>query len=605
MWVAPVETLRQVFSAATTYAEEGHADPIFFNGTIYNGDPGFWFYPITFLWRTTPIVLLGLILALVGLLLKGWSVSATSDEKPQARLSISPRVTLLLLLALALLFTLFMNLGAKKFDRYLLPVYPVLDLVAGLGFVYTGQWLRRRWSNPTWQWGLAGLTALLLAGQGALALPHYPYYLTYYNPLLGGGPAAPAVMQIGRGEGADLAARYLNDLTANREPQTLTAASSFPNGPFSYFFRGRTVPPTYWLQADYAVVYPQDRQRLLPSARQISWFDGLTPLTKIHLHGIDYADIFDLAGAPLPPFVTTWAQEATPQIRLNSYELTAGVVQPGEDIHPILYFENLAPIAADLNVLVRLVGADGAEIARDEGWPWGAATSGWTVGDIWPDGYTLTLPATTPPGYYRLEVGFYEPSSQAPLRATQAISGAALPDWVPLDYIQVGPLPQEPAMPLAQPYHVGELATLLGYSTTTSAGRRIDINRVPLLPGEDLLLTLFWQVDRSAATDYTTFIHVLDRNGVMLTQQDSQPVRGLLPTSFWHPRQTVVDTYTLTIPAGAALGQYAIQLGLYELANGARLPIAQENVVIGDTIPLTRLVVALSRMEELGAGEDN
>ncbi|MEZ4614308.1 MAG: hypothetical protein R2867_02165 [Caldilineaceae bacterium] len=100
----------------------------------------------------------------------------------------------------------------------------------------------------------------------------------------------------------------------------------------------------------------------------------------------------------------------------------------------------------------------------------------------------------------------------------------------------------------------------MGYTTETSTGRQIDIRRVPLLPGEDLQLSLFWQVEQSTQTDYTAFVHIVDSNGQMLTQHDSQPVRGLLPTSLWHKGQMVVDTYTLTIPAGAALGNTQFML---------------------------------------------
>ncbi len=617
MWVDPLGSLREVLSAANAYAEEGHADPIFFNGMIYNGDPGFWFYPITFLWRTTPLVLVGLVLALVRYSVLAFSARSGATKNPLPASPASrggdmrslPRVpsgrgegrggvAVVLLIAFALCFVLFMNLGAKKFDRYLLPVYPALDLVAGMGFVAVTGWVWRRWQQRTVQIAIVLLAVLLIASQGALALPHYPYYLTYYNPLLGGGQAATAVMQIGRGEGADLAAQFLNQQTPVSTTQVPTTASSFPNGPFSYFFQGRTLPPTYWPLADYAVLYTQDVQRQMPSARQVGWLESLPPMAQIDLHGIEYARIYALADAPPPAFVTAWAQGDEAQIRLNSYELTAGVVQPGEAVHTTLYLENLAPINDNLNLLVRLVGADGSELVREEGWPWGAETSTWQVGDIWPDGHTLLIPPTTPPGYYRLEVGFYEPTTQAVLQATQPSSGNALPEMVPVDYLQVGMVPQEPMVPFDEPYQLGDSATLLGYTTETSTGRQIDIRRVPLLPGEDLHLTLFWQAQGNSATDYSVFVHVLDSNGAMLTQQDGQPVQGFLPTSLWHKGQIIADTHTLTIPAGAALGEYPIQVGLYDLATGTRLPIRQGATTLGDTIPLTRLVIALSRMED-------
>ncbi|MEZ4614309.1 MAG: hypothetical protein R2867_02170 [Caldilineaceae bacterium] len=108
----------------------------------------------------------------------------------------------------------------------------------------------------------------------------------------------------------------------------------------------------------------------MPAARQVAWLAGLTPIARIDLHGIEYAQIYDLRHVPQPAFVTTWAQQGNAQIRLNAYELTAGMVQPGATVHTIINLENLAPIAENLNVLVRLVGMDGTELARDEGWPW-------------------------------------------------------------------------------------------------------------------------------------------------------------------------------------------------------------------------------------------
>lgn len=594
MWVNPLQTIGAVWNAANTYATEGHADPTFFNGTIHNGDPGFWFYPITFLWRTTPIVLAGMVLALVGLILP----QLRRDRFPAVKKSV-----IILFVAFALLFTLLMNLGAKKFDRYLLPIYPLFDLVAGLGFVTIAKWL---WQTQHQRWQRIGavlsiLLALVL--QVALTLPHHPYYLTYYNPLLGGTSAAANVMQIGRGEGANLAAQSLNQHIASSQQPTATTASSFPNGPFSYFFHGRTVPPAFWTLADYAVVYPQDWQRQLPSARQMTWIEQLTPLETIRLHGLDYARIYDLRDAPTPTFVTTWGAGDEAQICLNAYELTAGSVMPGDTVRATLYLENLAPIAADLNVLVRLVDQDGNEIAREEGWPWGAATSSWPIGEIWPDGHTLTIPPATPNGLYRLEVGFYDPANQALLPASQPRTGEPLPALVPLDTLQVGRVAQQPALAVGEPYRVGDVAMLIGYTTLTSAGRQIDVGRVPLLPGEDLNVTLFWRALKGTEIDYSVFVHVVDSNGQLLTQHDGYPMNGFLPTSLWHRNQVVVDPYTLTIPAGANLGEYSIFVGLYDLQTATRLPVQQGDMAMGDSIPLTRLVVALSRTEELQPSE--
>ncbi|MEZ4661379.1 MAG: phospholipid carrier-dependent glycosyltransferase [Caldilineaceae bacterium] len=63
MWVAPLQTLGNVFSLSQEYAEEGHSSSMYFMGQLRWGDPGFSFYPISYLWRTTPVVLVGLVLA--------------------------------------------------------------------------------------------------------------------------------------------------------------------------------------------------------------------------------------------------------------------------------------------------------------------------------------------------------------------------------------------------------------------------------------------------------------------------------------------------------------------------------------------------------------
>nr|MBA3555658.1 glycosyltransferase family 39 protein [Gemmatimonadales bacterium] len=53
MWVDPVTILRTMARDALGLAKSGHQEaPLFFNGAIVR-DPGWLFYPITYLWRTT------------------------------------------------------------------------------------------------------------------------------------------------------------------------------------------------------------------------------------------------------------------------------------------------------------------------------------------------------------------------------------------------------------------------------------------------------------------------------------------------------------------------------------------------------------------------
>jgi 4-amino-4-deoxy-L-arabinose transferase-like glycosyltransferase len=567
MWVDPIGSLYQVLTAAGDYAAEGHLKPTFFDGGIYAGDPGFWFYPITYLWRSTPITWIGLVLALVGLI-------GRVPPLNQGRV----RWVVGMLLLYALCFMLFMNIGAKKFDRYLLPSYLPLDLIAGAGWMVALALAQRITGQQAARF-LPVAAGLILAAQALLALPTFPYYLTYYNPLMSGAARAPEVMMIGWGEGADEAGRYLD---AKADAANLRVASGYTNGPLSYFFRGQTLPLTFWYDADYAAVFVQDWQRQLPSRKAAAYFQQLTPEKTIVLDGIDYARIYDLRAAPLPAYVTDWGGV----IRLVTFQLPAAMITPGETVRAVFYLVNQAPIDTNLNVLVRVVGQDGTEIARDEGWPWGAATSTWQKGVLWPDGHDLTIPASTAPGYYRVELGFYDPATQGLLPATQALTGQPLGDLVTIDTLQVGALP-EPKQPFTPPVDLGDRLTLHGVTMTPAANT--------VAPGTDVTVRLFWQARDWSATDYTAFVHLVGPDGALVAQMDKPPLQGFLPTSTWYPGQRVTDDFTLTLPADAAPGAYTLYTGFYDPMTLTRLPILQDGQSMGDTFVVGTVKVGESK----------
>ena len=562
MWVDPVGSLRQVLTAAGDYAAEGHLKPTFFDGEIYAGDPGFWFYPLTWAWRTTPLTWIGLAFALIGLALRRTPLTARGA-----------RGVVIGLLVYGLGFMLLMNLGAKKFDRYILPSHLALELVAGAGWAVALHLAAARGESKGTLRFMPLAAGSVLLGQALFLLPTYPYYLTFYNPALGGSAAAPQTMMIGWGEGADEAGCYLD---AKPDAAELRVASGYTNGPLSYFFRGTTLPLTFWHQADYAAVFVQDRQRQLPSRRSAAYFHSLTPEHVVTLNGIDYAWLYDLRGAPLPAYVTDWGGA----IRLVTFQLPAAQIRPGETVRAVFYLVSQGPIATNLNVLVRVVGTDGTEIARDEGWPWGAATSGWQAGVVWPDGHDLTIPPTTPPGYYRVELGFYDPATQELLPAVQPATGAALPDLVTVDTLQVGDLPPLPRAALTPPVTLGDAAALLAAAGLPAAGT--------LAAGDALTLRLHWRGQDWIANDYTAFVHLVGPDGGLVAQVDRQPI---LPTSAWAPGQRVVDSFTLTLPPGAVPGDYTVYTGFYDLATGARLPVAQGATSLGDAFVVGAITV--------------
>ncbi len=279
MWVAPLQTLTSVLSQAQEYAKQGHTTPLFFNGTITeSGDLGiefFYFYPITYLWRSTPVVLIGLLGAIVGFVKKREPL-----DRPETR------TTVLGLLIFVLIFITVMTLGAKKADRYLLPVYAPIDIIAAIGWVILAHWLARKAHNSALRYGTYLIYVAIIGLQMFWSLKTFPYYLSYYNPLMGGSKKAPEVMQIGWGEGIDQAARYLNN---KPNAENLHVGSWYFEGSFSYFFSGHSHDLT--TNAEYLVIYIHQWQRFFPRELLV-YLSGQTPEHTIWINDIEYVRIY-------------------------------------------------------------------------------------------------------------------------------------------------------------------------------------------------------------------------------------------------------------------------------------------------------------------------
>jgi len=292
MWVKPFQTISDVLSWIGEAAGGGHEWPVFFNGQIIeDGNLGlkyFYFYPVTFLFRSTPVVLIGLLIAIPGFL-KKW------EPFNEARVNL----TLLGLCIFIAIFTIGLTLVGKKFDRYFLPVYMPLTILSTIGWVSLTNWLQKKF--PEWlpNYRKYFILAVIIIFQLAGVFQTYPYYFTYYNPIVGGSKKAPDIMLIGWGEGLDQAARYLNE---KENAEELKAISWYARGPFSYFFNGesRDLHPAtspdnkYWnlfLSSDYAVIYVHQWQRGFPKP-VVEYIENLTPEHSIWIDGIEYVRIF-------------------------------------------------------------------------------------------------------------------------------------------------------------------------------------------------------------------------------------------------------------------------------------------------------------------------
>jgi 4-amino-4-deoxy-L-arabinose transferase-like glycosyltransferase len=396
LWVTPEAAVWRVAREIVNNGGQPHHSGNYFLGTPV-ADPGPLFYPVALALRLTPWALLGLLLLPLAL---------RRAARPE-------RATLLALGAFAACFVLALSMQPKKFDRYALPILPALDILAAAGLLALlgslAHWTGRR--------RLPALGIALVTLLASLTLLIYqPYYLAYFNPLLGGGPAAQRAILVGWGEGMHEVGAWLSA----RPDLARGAIVSWtpPNlGPF--------VPreiPLYDLRpavlarggGNYAVLYLRSVQRK-ESAPAEAAVRQTPPLYTLERYGITYATVHQL----VRPFATASPAEFGAGLRLNGYTLEQ---QPGQLI--------LTPswsVTADQPggafVFLHLLDAQGQRVAQldaplDEG-----MFATWQAGQQFGGPLPLAIRPDLPAGQYRLVLGVYDPATGArlPLGATAAL----------------------------------------------------------------------------------------------------------------------------------------------------------------------------------------
>ena len=153
------------------------------------------------------------------------------------------------------------------------------------------------------------VVAAVVTIQAISALAFYPYYYTYYNPLMEALRPGRQDPNRGYGEGLELAAAYL---AAEPNPQEMTITAWYGRGPFSYFFPGETEPLKGVYQdpenvpqlietlrrSNYLVIYyAHQKIRNLP-ANVMAALEGIAPEHVIWLNGIEYVRIYRVEDLP-------------------------------------------------------------------------------------------------------------------------------------------------------------------------------------------------------------------------------------------------------------------------------------------------------------------
>jgi 4-amino-4-deoxy-L-arabinose transferase-like glycosyltransferase len=416
LWVDPLGALGWLRTGVEAEGAQPHMLGNFFLGRADDA-PGLLFYPVALALRLTPITLLGV------LLLPLW-LRRLDREQLRA-------------LALVALFVLLLAAGLsvfpKKFNRYIVPAFPALDILAAAGLTGALNWIASLRAGRFWPRRVPalGMAALVVLASANLAFWH-PYPITAFNQVLGGAPAGARTFAIGWGEGFEQVAAWLNqqpDITG------VSVVSRIPVVQAPYMRPGThaRTPQQGNLPADtgYIVVYVSQVQRGLPSPPFDRFFAGGTPLHTVRIQGVDYAWIY----AVPPPLEEVRPAAFGDAIRLRGFDwITAP--QAGSPAVLRLQWELARPIERDYVLFAHLVGADGERVAQvDLPLP----TSSWQVGRYQQTELPITMPATAA-GELHVLVGLYDPATLERLPLTTALprepalSGA---DALPLTVVRL------------------------------------------------------------------------------------------------------------------------------------------------------------------------
>ncbi len=395
LWVAPAATLQQMYIDSFEVGQLGEGHDAFFVGQNLD-DPGPWFYPYAIAFRLTPVVTVGLVLAAVWLVFLG----GKKVRSPELKVALVNGVFIVFIVLLA-------NLSPKKLDRYVMAVIPPLLFLAAQGLWWTWQhWLNgtrpRRLVVPL----LAGLVILHLV----FAILAAPYYLTYYNPLLGGVEQAARQVPVGWGEGLEQAAAYLSRLP---EAESLTV-SSWYSDIFNLYFAGQrnsfSDDGRGQLSADYVVFYINQWQRQKPYPELVNYFRSGEPVFTVKVgppggvpgqSGVNWVEVYkapaaqSASGGPkiegvaqLLAYKIAGRKEAG-QVRLSS----------GQEAAVTLFLRVLGPLPENTTVHVSLANpVTGINYGTWHSLP---RKGEWQMGNVveWPG--QLVLPADLPFGDYR------------------------------------------------------------------------------------------------------------------------------------------------------------------------------------------------------------
>ena len=558
LWVAPLDVLYFMSSYA-----EGSIDGRlnYFWGRLTHDEPLHLFYPNAFLFRATPLVVLG-VGVMVGLMfVSGWRLAQNrvAGQRIGQRwgrilhdLWELPQATCWALLALgsyALIYWLVLNVGALKRDRYLMPVFPAVMFLAAAGLLWLIKWLMRRWpgnnlpyllANGGWVWATFLFLATLQVGH---ILSTHPFYYTYWSPLMGGGRVAAQAMMAESG----VESSALVELSQTGAADETTAVLYTRD--FAPAYAGEVVRlanHTPWITADHILLrqYHYQTEKLDPHL--VEYLARQAPEKVVEFQGYPWGWVY---AGPSAQFFSGALLDG--KARLLGYNLSDTLASPAAPLRVKLFWRQRGLQPAE-KLFVRLVDPTGFRWVEGVARPLpDFSEAAHTLEAIVESEAVLDISPGTPPGLYHLKIGV------AGDDGPPDVGEFDLPSQGSAIVLEKTTLPG-PALVLNRESNqkMGSNLTLLGFNLES------DLVLTPPTPGR---LTLYWQVDDQAVEAYQIRLALIDSNGQQAMQWIGPPARGIYPIPDWRPGDLIRDPWLLdpaTRDRPPKTGRYALNVAL-------------------------------------------
>lgn len=334
-------------------------------------------------------------------------------------------------------------------EKRALGALPAVALLIALGLVISWTWVQDRVkaSPPPWRTALPLLLSAVI-GIGFLytgVATYRDYFVVWGNDPDRFGDFEAGVAAIGRYVGSLPAGETVFVSPVPPDHMSIRVNSGDRPGLRGYNGRVCLVVPSHTAHDTTYVIVPQDDKNSLKLLKR--YFPSGSIVQDGPLH--DQQPTFQAYHVPagtdvnLAPPQTLRAIWSEP-IELLGFDTNEDHYKPSEKLSLTLYYHALADLETDYTVFVHLIGP--TTLATPQLWAQNDSepcsrftpTSTWHTGDIVRDTVTLQVPAETPPGDYRLEVGLYD------WRTSERLPVVTSPSHVSADHVVVTTVPIRP-----------------------------------------------------------------------------------------------------------------------------------------------------------------